>query len=232
MNRLAVFVEGHTEVVFIKKLIEEIAGSNRVQIENWVIRGGTNSRKLMQLKAGQPNSGQEYFVLIMDCGGDDQVKTRIIEEHENLTHKGYSKIIGIRDVRPDFTHSDIPKLEANLPKYIKTKLIPVEFILAIMELEAWYLAETSHFSKINPKISVKAIKEKLGFDPDKDNMELRLHPAKDLDNCYAIGGETYEKKNVKKTVTSLDYARMYLEFGEKFYYFGRLLKSLNDFFSP
>ena len=110
MNRLAMFVEGYTEVVFVKKLIEEIAGHNKVQIEHWSVRGGSSTRRIMQLQAGQPNTGQRYFVLIMDCGGDELVKSRIREEHENFTNKGYSKIIGIRDVRPKFNYADIPKL--------------------------------------------------------------------------------------------------------------------------
>ncbi|OWK45365.1 hypothetical protein FRUB_01696 [Fimbriiglobus ruber] len=50
-------------------------------------------------------------MLIVDCGGDHQVKSRILEEHENLTKTSYQKIVGIRDVRPDFTSADIPRLE-------------------------------------------------------------------------------------------------------------------------
>lgn len=231
MNRLAVFVEGYTEVVFVKKLIEEIAGNNKVQIEHWTIRGGTNTRRTMQLKATQPNTGQRYFVLLVDCGGDVLVKTRIYEEHENFTNRGYSKIIGIRDVRPDFSHAEIPKLEASLQKYIKTKLIPVEFVLAIMEIEAWFLAETSHLPKVDPAITVEAIKATLGFDPENDDMEKRLNPASDLNKCYAIGGKAYEKQNVTHTIDKLDYTRMYFKFSNKFRYFDRLLNSINTFFS-
>src|SRR4030042_5678782 len=103
MNRLAVFVEGYTEAVFVYKLIGEIAPRNNFRIEHWKIRGGKRvPRTLQQVTAASLDTGQEYFVLIIDCGGDRQVKTRILEEHENLTRKGYSRIIGIRDVRPDF----------------------------------------------------------------------------------------------------------------------------------
>ena len=40
MNRLAVFVEGHTEMVYVERLIEEIAGQNKVLLEHIEIRGG------------------------------------------------------------------------------------------------------------------------------------------------------------------------------------------------
>ena len=45
MNKLAVFVEGYTEVVFVEKLIEEIAGENNVLIEHREIRGGSSKRR-------------------------------------------------------------------------------------------------------------------------------------------------------------------------------------------
>ena len=137
MNRLAVFVEGYTEVVFVEKLIEEVAGMKNVLIERRLIRGGSTTRRTMRLiTAARQRTGEQYYVLIYDCGGDDPVKTRILEEHSNLTKKGYSAILGLRDVRPKFSHADIPKLEADLPKYVKTSLIPVTFIPAIMEIEA------------------------------------------------------------------------------------------------
>src|SRR4051794_8764885 len=124
MNRLTVFVEGATEVVFVEKLVCEIAGEHNVLIESRRITGGSSVRRRSALlKAAKQNTGQKYFVLIVDCCGDHQVKTRILEEHENLTRAGYAKIIGVRDVRPNFTHADIPRLQASLPKYIKTSLI-------------------------------------------------------------------------------------------------------------
>ena len=230
MNRLAVFVEGYTEVMFVERLIEEIAGNHRVLIEQRVIRGGGATRRTMGLvKAAKSPTGQKYFVLIVDCGGDEQVKTRMLEEHQNLTAKGYLGIIGIRDVRPKFTHADIPKLEANLPKYVKTSLIPVQFILSIMEIEAWFLAETTHYQKIDPSITVEAIKARLGFDPETDDMEQRVAPADDLKNCYAIGGKTYLKHQAKNTVGALDYTLIYMEHCNKFRYLKRLITSIDTF---
>jgi hypothetical protein len=232
MKRLAFFVEGHTEVVLVDKLLEEIAGKNNVLIEHREIRGGTTCRRTMRLiKAAQPDTGQEFFVLIVDCGGDNQVKTRILDEHENLTKKGYWRIIGLRDIRPQFTHADIPKLEASLPKYIKTSFIPVQFVLSIMEIEAWFLAETTHFEKIHPAITLAAIQSRLGFDPENDDMEQRLEPAKDLDACYQIGGRAYRKHAAQDTADALDYSRIYMEFPAKFRYVKQLVDSVNAFLS-
>jgi hypothetical protein len=102
MKRLAIFVEGFTELQFVDKLIEEIAG-DKVLIEHKSISGGSTVKRTIEtIKASKPSTGQEYFVLLYNCGNDEIVKERIREEHAGLTQKGYSKIIGIRDVRPQF----------------------------------------------------------------------------------------------------------------------------------
>jgi hypothetical protein len=230
MKKLAVFVEGYTEVVFVEKLIEEIAGKANVRIEHREIRGGSKKRRsFARVRAAQLDTGQRYFVLIVDCGGDHLVKERIQEEHENLTRSGYSKIVGLRDVRPDFTHADIPRLERGLPMFIKTALIPVEFCLAILEIEAWFLAETAHFPRIDPAITLPAIKAALGFDPETDDMEQRLTPADDLNACYAIGGKAYQKHAAKDTVDALDYSIIYVDMLKKFKYLEKLIGSIEAF---
>jgi hypothetical protein len=232
MNKLAVFVEGYTEVLFVEKLIEEIAGANKVLIEHREIRGGSSKRRTFaRVRAAKPETGQRYFVMIVDCGGDSLVKDRVREEHENLTKAGYSKIIAMRDVRPDFSHAEIPQLERGLRTYIKTSLIPVEFILAILEIEAWFLAEASHFPRIDTTITIAAIISALGFDPENDDMSARLTPAIDLDRCYAIGGKTYQKQLAKHTVEALDYAVVYLNLPPKIPYLERLVASIASFLS-
>jgi hypothetical protein len=230
MNRLAVFVEGYTEIVFVEKIVEEIAGIGNVIIEQKRIRGGARvPRRITQIKAVRPNTGQQYYVLLFDCGGDEQVKSRIQEEHRNLTEKGYSSIIGIRDVRPNFTYEEVPRLKINISKYIKTSLAPVTFILSIMEIEAWFLAETSHFQEIDSSITLPAIKNILGFDPENDDMELRPNPAEDLNACYEIGGKTYKKDQTETTVNKLDYDNIYLNVSKKYEYMNQLVTCIDDF---
>ena len=230
MNRLAIFVEGYTEVAYVEKLIEEIAGKNRVLIEHRRIQGGSSVKRTIKIiKAAKPATGQQYFVLLIDCGGDESVKTRIIEEHENLTRSGYSRIIGLRDVRPNFTYAEIPRLEMNLPRYIRTSLAPVTFILAVMEIEAWFLSETTHFQRIDPSITVAAIKATLGFDPENDDLEQRNNPAEDLNNCYCIGGKTYTKRQAQVTIDALDYLCFYMELQNKIKYLQRLIAVIDAF---
>lgn len=230
MKRLAVFVEGHTEVLFVQSLISEIAGANNVLIEHSKIRGGSRAvRSFSVVKAAKQVTNEKYYVLVVDCGGDALVKTRIQEEHQRLTTKGYSKIIGMRDVRPKFTYADIAKLEAGLKKYIKTSLAPVEFVLAVMEIEAWFLAEINHFTRIDPYITVEAIKANLAFDPALDDMALRTNPTDDLHASYMIGGKEYKKSNAAITVNALDFEHIYFGLQDKVPHLKRLVNIIEEF---
>ena len=155
MRKLAVFVEGYSELLFVDKLLEHVAGAHNVSIELRKIRGGSRvPRQVGILRAANiAVPAQQYYVLIYDCGSDEQVKTRIMEEHLNLTNSGYEHIIGIRDVRPRFQLHEVPRLRIGLRTAIRTRLAPVTFILGVMEFETWLLAESTHFQRIDPGIA-------------------------------------------------------------------------------
>lgn len=231
MHKLAVFVEGYTEILFVQRLISEIAGSHNIIIEQQRIRGGKKAKRSISVtKAASKVNDEKYYVLVMDCGGDDLVKSRILEEHLNFSNSGYQKIIGIRDVRPKFSLNEIPRLEISLRKYVKTSLIPVEFILSVMEIEAWFLAESQHFPKVHPSITLESIKLNLGFDPENNDMSLRPTPTADLQSAYLLSGEKYETVNdIARTINSLDFACVYLELKEKIPYLKRLCASIDAF---
>ena len=136
----------------------------------------------------------------------------------------------MRDVRPQFSYADIPKLEAGLKLYIKTSLAPVVFVLGVMEIESWFLAESSHFSRIDPSLTADLILARLGFHPVNDDMQLRASPAEDLNNCYALVGKSYTK-GAGQTVPALDFGVMYLELPAKIAYLATLIEVVEDFLS-
>lgn len=231
MKRLAIFVEGHTEILFVEKLIQEIAGVHKVVFEHQQISGGARvPRRISVLRAASPTGQEEFYVLLIDCGGDHQVKPRIYEEHRNLTNAGYSKIIGIRDVRPNVLYSDAPILAADLRLYIDTNLIPVEFILAVMEIEAWFISEYTHFHRIDPSITMDLIRTSLGFDPAVDDMTSRPTPMLDLHNCYQLAGKGYQKPGVD-TINALDYSQLYLETRNRIQYLDKLSHLIDEYLS-
>lgn len=233
MRRLAFFVEGYSEVLFIEKLIEEIAGNNSVTIERGYVKGGRSCPKqLTVINAKDANSGCAYYVLILNCQGDHQVKTRIMEEHCSFSSLGYERIVGVRDVRPTFQYADVPRLEASLKGGFDLSLIPVEIILSVMEIESLFLGETTHFEKVDPALTVDRIKSSLGFDPTTEDMQLRPTPADDLANCYAIVGKVYDKMHVQETIDALDFDRIYVEQPKRFGSLSRLVSNIDAFLSP
>ena len=229
MNKMVVFVEGKTELLFVDKLIQEVANENAVVIEKRRIRGGNKvARTSSLIEAIDTVTNQRHFVLIYDCGSDESVKTRMLEEYANLTTKGgYSSIVCIRDVFP-MPYANIKNLELGLPKYVPTKPVVVEFILAVMEVEAWFLAEHTHFARIDPKITCDTIAQNLGFDPRTDDLMLRLNPAADLHACHQLGGKTYRKARSRQ-IKALDFAEVYLAVSERFPDLARLCGVLTAF---
>ncbi|QJC78859.1 hypothetical protein [Pseudomonas umsongensis] len=187
---------------------------------------------MITVKAAAPDEGQQYFVLIFDCGGDHQVRTRLKEEHQGLTEAGYEKIICIRDVRPDFSRAEIAQLAAGLEKGLIPGLVPVDFILSTMELEAWFLAEFNHYVKIDPLITNEAIFAAIGFDPAIDDPATRDEPANDLRQCYALGGKTYEKSESGRTISALDYAYIYTNLVCRIPEIQRIANHIDEFLTP
>ena len=102
MNKLAVFVEGQTEQLFVEKLLQAIAGEKSITIEKRKAAGGGASAKrhCRFVEVSAARGDEQYYAMIVDCGTDSKVKSDIRERYERLTDSGFSTIIGIRDVYP------------------------------------------------------------------------------------------------------------------------------------
>jgi hypothetical protein len=231
VSKLAIFVEGQTEQIFVDKLLEEIIGSQKLRTSPRRARGGSAyKRRITRLSASNHDTGQKYYVLIVDCGADNRVKSDIMNEYDSLAKNGYRAIIGIRDVRPE-NRADLPRLRARLAYGLKMVPIGVTIVLAVMEVEAWFLAEHTHLSRIDGRLDCVHIQSALGFDPSRDDMEGRDRPADDLAQVYGLAGKTYSKnKNtVERTVNVLDYGRLYLEIPGQMPSLEELVAAINAF---
>jgi len=231
MKKIAIFVEGQTEQLFVEKVLTEIAGKKNICVEKK--RWRTNSegnRSFIVVDAGSKTSGQKYYVLIYDCGSDSCVKSDIRDSYEGLERQMYVKILGLRDVYPENV-INIPKLEMGLKYKIRTKPIPVNIILAVMETEAWFLGETTHFSKIHPSITISRIKAELNFDPSIDDVEKRQCPHKDLHDIYHLAGFAYRKKRnqVQRTVEVLDYGELYFSLPNRIKNLKKFIEHIDEF---
>lgn len=218
MKKIAFYVEGQTEQFFIKELIIAIAGIKNIHVELEKFAGKKNSSiKLLDLAhtPATPN----YSALIYDCGGDESVKARMLEDCQRLFSVGYSRVIGLRDLYP---LTDLAKLESTLQK-VRPLPNNADIIIAVHEIEAWFLAEDLHYKCIDQRLDYNTIRAAAGFDYINDDLTLLLNPATDIDRIYKAVQKRYNKSksNVEQTVKCLDYANLYINVKSK-------ISKLND----
>ncbi len=235
-HKLAVFVEGQTERIFVTKLVEQVAGAQNVKIVTFQAHGGGKrsgvQRTLVRLTAHRNEPDTKYYVQIVDCTNDEKVASDINENYDGLVRQQFRAIVGLRDVYP-YPRADIPKLQKSMSYGQKTKPVVVENVLAVMEVEAWFLAEHNHLAKIGTGIAPATVAARLGFDPSSDNMEHRDHPAVDLREVYKLGGSDYQKNDaeVQDTVNTLDYEHLYCTLPRRMASLKQLIDTLDQFFA-
>ena len=230
MRKIALFVEGQTEQIFSAKLIQEMMGRHGYFIENYKFLGGKNYiRKPLWLTTHSTIDNIEYYFIIYDCGGDNQVQSDIRERLDSLQEESFSLVIGIRDVYPE---TDIFKLKQYLYFGIpEIASVSIKIVLANKEIEAWFLAEEIHYSKISEVLSLKTVNEIAGLDVSKDNTEKIPHPSETLKQIYIKGGTTYDKskEKVERTVNILDYDNLYVNVRNRNCSLNELLTCLDKF---
>jgi len=225
-RRLAIFVEGQTESLFLERLLHEVVGDKRIVVR----RGKAKDMTMLDIRAA--NGGdEEFFVLLSDCAQDVTVKSRILENRTKLISAGYELILGLRDLYPN-SRRDLTQVEMHLTTRVPTKGIPIAICLSVMEIESWFLFDSSHYVKIDSKLVRSRISEATGFDPEHDNPEEIDKPAELLRDIYQLVGKTYNKKRktVERTVDVLDYAFLYLQSRETLEHSAKILDHLDGFF--
>jgi hypothetical protein len=227
-RKLAVFVEGQTEQIFTKKLIAEIAGRKNVAFEERKY----HAKRIINvaLTDNEGNDKPSRFVLIVDCGRDEHVKSVILEQRQSLINSKYELVIGLRDLHP-LSKADYPKLEMGLKTRVPTRDIPIEFVIAVMEVEAWFLQEWTHYEKIDPGLTIQNIVNAIHFNPKTDNADDVLLPADTLNQIYRLAGKSYSKARLKveRTVESLDYENIYLNVRGKLPQLNQFIEHIDNF---
>lgn len=240
MKRIAFFVEGQTEQIFVNKLLIEIAGQKNIAIQLVELRGGSSVPKretiIPQNSGYTPPTNPEYEALIYDSGNDEKVKSDILEQIDSLASKGYSEIIGLQDLYP-LPLSDLGRLERGLafvpPNQPKPK-IPFSVVVAVHEMESWFIAECSHFECIDSKLTPQFITTNIGYNPcEKDVIDIAGSAAAELKRIYQLVGKSYTKRktNVERTVDCIDYANIYLGMQGKIKQLDDLILKIDSFLS-
>jgi hypothetical protein len=228
-------VEGQTEEIFLTNLVTQIAPRNEVHIDSVCAFGGgaAGERTFHEVRAtSRPDPRKRFYVIIYNSATDGRVLSDIRDQYDGLCSQNYKMIIGVRDVKPQ-THADIPTIRADFDRYVQHRPIHPLLVLAIKEIEAWFIGETSHFSRIDTRLTPAAVQAQLGYDPETFDIEQRLDPAGDLRGVYILVGKGYNKsrRHSERTVNVLSYEAVYVSLVSRFSDLANLVTYLNGFFS-
>ncbi len=207
MKRAAFFVEGQTELIFVRRLLEEIAGARNIAFHE----ERRHAKSYLVLKADHVVA-QKYYALIVDCAADNAVASAILDRYAVLSAAGYELILGLRDLYP-LSFGELPALRAGLGTILPTGNPQAHITIAVAEVESWFMQENTHFGRIDPACTRAAIQATTGFDIEMDSAEALPHPAVTLDTAYRIGGKRYKKskKHISRTVRAIDCEHLYLD---------------------
>jgi len=233
MKKLAIFVEGLTEQILVRHLLQAVLDRNRIAIQTVKITGGHNVRmSFTVMRAAHVDNRTDYYVLVYDCGGETNVKGYLMARRNKLISNGYTMILGLRDVYPNFERGDVPKLLKGLNNQLPQKKARTKIYLAIMETEAWFLGEYKHLNKVSRKLTPEYIQKNLGFNPRTENMEERNHPSDDIKATYQLVGHDYTKKRdrLNAVVSKLDFQHFTHDLAGKMPSLGRFIEGLEFFF--
>jgi hypothetical protein len=111
VSKIAIFTEGQTEQIFAERLLIEMAGHGRIRVNSWRVFGGRRfSRIFLRLSTIDLGEGHNYEAIIIDCGADQRVASEIREQYQSMISAGFTTFVAIRDVAPNFTRTDKPRL--------------------------------------------------------------------------------------------------------------------------
>ncbi|MGK0324229.1 MAG: hypothetical protein ACJAR4_002279 [Psychroserpens sp.] len=235
MKKIAIFVEGLTEQIFIIKFILFLCKKNGVEIKIESLTGGANSSQrtiedVTVLQSVNKEDVIDFYFLIRNSNTDSKVKSDMIDGLNTLHEAGFSKVIGLRDTYPTPKNdiSNLIKFQGygfpNSPK------IPYSLLFAVSEIEAWFIADTKHFKKIDNKLAPDFIKDNSGVDINNIDIESIEHPAEVLHNIYKLVGLAYRKKerHFHRTIDAMDFDYFVKNGPQRSNYLASFITEFND----
>lgn len=202
MKKVAVFVEGQAELILVRELLLKMYNYQDLGINCYNLI--CDNLDEAPYKYGNMEANNYY--MIVNVGNDNSVLSKIFARISGLHKKGFTKIIGLRDVYGDFYKKKnkgvrninlelIEKLKNAAQNEIDAKDFAqyIKLHFAIMEVEAWFIG-FNIFERIDATLSNDLIKSKLNYDIENDDPEITYyHPAKIMGDIYGLIGSKYDK---------------------------------------
>ena len=94
-KKVALFVEGKSELIFVKHLLQEISRYSRIKIDCFKILTDNN---LINEDYPYCSPPVKVEILLVEVGGDRKVASAIKDRANGLFSRGFRKIWGLRDM--------------------------------------------------------------------------------------------------------------------------------------
>lgn len=207
MIRTAIFVEGVTDLVFVRHLLTLLFGWENVSFNCLALRND----KAMPREYSYPNPNAQFYFELYDCGSDTNVPTFIVQHEKRLRAEGFNHLVGLRDMYSDQYKKFVNKKnkKSGIDEFITQKMIQehfnaiqknceqpqtIQLCFAIMETEAWLLGMYPVFEKIDPSLTPHFITSQLGFDLHTIDPQAHFYiPHNDLERVLRLANKPYSK---------------------------------------
>ncbi len=162
-------------------------------------------------KEAAENGGEsDFFFLLIDCASDSRVISSIKERYQGLVAEGYEFIVGIRDLAPDFQRNELIKFREKATQQLESDPVDPLLIIAVMEVEAWFIGEHSHFGRLSVNLTTEAILQNTSIHVETIDVSEIDEPYKKMKQIYDLAGLecTKSRADVERTVEALDFERL------------------------
>jgi len=168
MNKVAIFVEGQSELIFLRQFLPLLLGWDKISFRCFKLY----SDNMGNVPFNHSNKDAKVEFLILNVSSDEKVLSAIKEREKRFIQQGYEKIIGLRDMYSEnyrkrsprkiddtLTREFVKNAHKEIVKMSEPARIKIHF--AIMELEAWFLGMYNIFERLHSALNINYIEDKL-----------------------------------------------------------------------
>lgn len=222
-RKLAVFVEGQTELVFVREFLKQWYGYdvNVVGFDCYNLR----AKEFCDAEYKYGGEDSENYFMLVNVGNDNSVLSSIIGRLKFLREKDFQLVVGLRDmyssqyVKDTKNHEIVDEVSQKHLDSVKEVLKNVEdssfvdFHFAIMEVEAWFIGIEGFMERLDERLTPDFVHENLNINFDDDPEKMLFHPAAELGKIYALVGKQYNKHKsdisaIMSLLTNDDFLRL------------------------
>ncbi len=216
MVKTAIFVEGQTELIFVREFLLRHFEYQDISLQCFSLVSGGN---MEYAPYDFPLAEANFYFQIINVGNDRSVLSNLLKREKSIWENGFHRIIGLRDMYSKQYRETAKIKEINLAISANFILAHQEeiqnsasrpndifFRFAIMETEAWLLGLQQVFENVDARLTTTFIQQNLGFDLNSIDPETEFfHPASIVEQIFALIDSAYRKKmgDVETLVSSL-----------------------------